>query len=175
MSEEWYYTTGGQQGGPVSTAQLKQLASSGQLSQTDTVWKQGMADWVPAGKLKGLFVATNPYTPPPSPPAPPPKQGDATVNSPNMKKQVTAISILQSSKLITALYVIVGIVYTLIGIPMILFGGKDMKIVGIIYLAGPILSGIFGFISFAIFAAIYNVLARWLGGIEVVVSDVNSK
>jgi len=67
MSEEWHYTVGGQQGGPVSTAQLKQLASSGQLSQTDMVWKQGMADWVPAGKLKGLFVAPNPYTPPPIP------------------------------------------------------------------------------------------------------------
>jgi len=92
-----------------------------------------------------------------------------------MKKQLTRISILQSSKIITALYVLFGFIYTLIGIPLIIFGGDGMMIMGIFYVAMPIVMGIFGFIFFALFAAVYNLLAKWLGGIEVVVSDIESK
>jgi hypothetical protein len=92
-----------------------------------------------------------------------------------MKKQLTRISILQSSKIITALYVLFGLIYTLIGIPLIIFGGDGMMIMGIFYVAMPIVMGIIGFIFFAIFAAVYNLLAKWLGGVEVVVSDVESK
>ena len=57
MSEQWYYARAGKQAGPVSAAELKQLASAGQLSPTDHVWKNGMAKWEPATKVKGLFSA----------------------------------------------------------------------------------------------------------------------
>lgn len=89
-----------------------------------------------------------------------------------MKKQVTRISILQSSKILTALYVLMGFIYTLIGIPMLIFGGKQLLVIGIIYLCMPLLMGILGFVFFAIFAAIYNALAKWLGGIEVEVKTI---
>jgi hypothetical protein len=89
-----------------------------------------------------------------------------------MTKQIIRISILQSSKIMTALYVLMGFLYTLIGIPMVLFGSNKFRIIGIIYLFGPIFAGIFGFIFFAIFAAIYNLLAQWLGGIEVEVKNM---
>ena len=92
-----------------------------------------------------------------------------------MKKQITRISILQSSKIIVALYVLFGFIYTLIGIPLIIFGGKEMMIMGVIYAAMPLIMGILGFIFFALFAAIYNLLAKWLGGVEVVVSDIDTK
>jgi hypothetical protein len=92
-----------------------------------------------------------------------------------MKKQITRISILQSSKILVALYVLFGFVYTLIGIPLIIFGGKEMMIMGVIYAAMPLLMGIFGFIFFALFAAVYNLLAKWLGGVEVVVSDIETE
>jgi len=91
-----------------------------------------------------------------------------------MKKQITRISILQSSKILVALYVLFGFIYTLIGIPLIIFGGKEMMIMGVIYAAMPVLMAIFGFIFFALFAAIYNLLAKWLGGVEVVVSDIKT-
>src|SRR4051795_12161894 len=52
---EWYYTSVGRQLGPVTAAQLKQAAQSGQLTPSDLVWKDGMPDWVPATKLKGIF------------------------------------------------------------------------------------------------------------------------
>jgi hypothetical protein len=92
-----------------------------------------------------------------------------------MKKQITRISILQSSKILVALYVLFGFVYTLVGIPLIIFGGKEMMIMGVIYAAMPVLMGIFGFIFFALFAAVYNLLAKWLGGVEVVVSDIETE
>lgn len=88
-----------------------------------------------------------------------------------MKKQLVRISVLQSSKIMTALYAVMGCLYTLIGIPMIIFGGKPFHIIGIIYLFGPIFAGVFGFIFFVIFAALYNALAKWLGGVEVEVKD----
>lgn len=55
MADEWYYTNDGKQLGPISAAQLKQMAVNQQLQPTDLVWKQGMATWVPAGTAKGLF------------------------------------------------------------------------------------------------------------------------
>ena len=90
-----------------------------------------------------------------------------------MKKQIIQISVLQSSKIMTALYVLMGFIYTLIAIPMIIFGTGPMRIIGVIYLFGPIFAGIFGFVFFVIFAAIYNLLAGWLGGVEVEVKDVS--
>jgi hypothetical protein len=90
-----------------------------------------------------------------------------------MKKQLIRISILQSSKIVTALYVLMGFIYTLIGIPMLIFGGEQIKVMAIIYILMPVIMAIFGFVFFALFAAIYNLLARWLGGIEVEVKTVN--
>ena len=89
-----------------------------------------------------------------------------------MKKQISRLSILQSSKIVVALYFLMGFIYTLIGIPMMIFGGKAFQIMGIIYCAMPFVLAIFGFIFFALFAWIYNVLAGFLGGIELEVKDV---
>ena len=88
-----------------------------------------------------------------------------------MKKRITRISVLQSSKIATALYALMGFIYTLIGIPMLIFGGDKLKIIGIIYILMPVVLAIFGFIFFVIFAALYNLFARWLGGMEFEVTD----
>ena len=90
-----------------------------------------------------------------------------------MKKQLIRISILQSSKIVTALYVLMGFIYTLIAIPMIIFGGENLRVMGIIYLFMPLIMAVFGFLFFVMFAAVYNVLAMWLGGFEVEVRDTN--
>ena len=73
----------------------------------------------------------------------------------------------------TALYFLMGFIYTLAGIPMVIFGGKGLHIIGIIYLFGPILFGIIGFIFFIIFGAVYNALAKWLGGVEFEVKNID--
>jgi len=92
-----------------------------------------------------------------------------------MKKQVSRISILQSSKIITALYVLMGFIYTLIGIPLFIFGGDKLKVMGVVYILMPIIMAVFGFIFFVIFASIYNLLAKGLAGIEVEVKDVTNE
>ena len=90
-----------------------------------------------------------------------------------MKKQLIGISVLQSSKIMTALYVLMGFIYTLIGIPMIIFGEGQVRLIGIIYLLMPVIMGIVGFVFFVIFAAVYNILAQWLGGVEVEVKNID--
>lgn len=77
---EWYYARGGQQGGPVSFENLRELARSGGLDPAkDLVWNSGMKDWTPSGKVDGLFASaqtpampatdvSNPYAAPQSGP-----------------------------------------------------------------------------------------------------------
>jgi len=89
-----------------------------------------------------------------------------------MKKQLISISILQSSKILTVLYFLMGFLYTLIAIPMIVFGEGQVRIIGFVYLFGPIMMAIFGFVFFVIFAALYNLLAKSLGGFEVEIKNV---
>jgi len=90
-----------------------------------------------------------------------------------MKKQLIRISVLQSSKILTAMYVLMGSIYTCIGIPMVIFCGAKLRMIGIVYTLGPIWMGLIGFIFFAIFAAIYNGLAKWLGGFEIEIKNVD--
>jgi hypothetical protein len=90
-----------------------------------------------------------------------------------MKKQLIRISILQSSKIMTALYVLMGLIYSVIAIPMIVFGNPQIRIIGVVYLFMPVLMGIIGFVFFVIFAAIYNLLAGWLGGVEIEVKNMD--
>ncbi|MCC7419296.1 MAG: DUF4339 domain-containing protein [Planctomycetaceae bacterium] len=70
-TDEWRYSTGDDnEQGPVSTAELGRLAETGQLKPDDLVWKEGMAKWVPASRVKGLkFVVAAPAAPPPMPSA----------------------------------------------------------------------------------------------------------
>ncbi|MFM7107884.1 MAG: GYF domain-containing protein [Planctomycetaceae bacterium] len=55
MADDWYYTQRNERQGPVSTAKLKSLAAEGWLTPTDLVRKEGMQNWVPASKVRGLF------------------------------------------------------------------------------------------------------------------------
>jgi hypothetical protein len=55
---QWWYAHGGEQLGPVSPADLRQLAANGSLAPTDLVWREGMPQWAPAGRVKGLFPET---------------------------------------------------------------------------------------------------------------------
>jgi hypothetical protein len=64
MADQWYYAQQGQRQGPVSEQQLKELAVSGQLKATDTVWKQGMAQWAKASQINGLLPPSDLSQPP---------------------------------------------------------------------------------------------------------------
>ena len=89
-----------------------------------------------------------------------------------MKKQIKRISVAQTSKIIAILYVVFSLLYSVIGIPMIMFGGSEMKVMGFMYLFMPILAGIFGFIFVALGCWVYNLVAGKFGGVEFEVKDI---
>jgi hypothetical protein len=78
MADQWYYSRSGQQLGPVTGSELRQLAVQGLLSPIDLIWREGLTDWLPASRIKGLFPPGPPPLPisleatqPHSPPSPP--------------------------------------------------------------------------------------------------------
>lgn len=68
-----------------------------------------------------------------------------------MKKQVKSFSILQTSKIVAILYIVFGLFYMLIGIPLFIFGKGEMRLMALIYIFMPVFMGIFGFIFMVIF------------------------
>lgn len=83
---QWYYSKNGTQLGPVAQSELISKLASGEVSPSDLVWKDGMADWIPAAQVADLRPVTSapapvstvapgspatPYSPPVSPYAPP--------------------------------------------------------------------------------------------------------
>ena len=89
-----------------------------------------------------------------------------------MKKQISRISVAQTSKVAALLYVIFSLLYTLIGILMVAFGGSPMKVVGFIYIFMPVLAGTLGYLFAALGCWLYNVVAKKVGGVEFEVTDV---
>jgi len=70
MSELWYFTCEGKQMEPVTTSELKQLASSGFLRGADMVWQESMPTWVKAESIPGLIPPTAALSAAPMEPAP---------------------------------------------------------------------------------------------------------
>jgi hypothetical protein len=71
VSNNWYYTKNGQRYGPVPDDRLRQMAATGELQPADMLWKEGMAQWVPAHAIQGLMAGapgTKAMTPQPLPP-----------------------------------------------------------------------------------------------------------
>ena len=64
---QWFYTRGGQQAGPVSLDQLRQMAASGQITPADLVWREGMANWQPMSSMPELGGAPAAPAPPAAP------------------------------------------------------------------------------------------------------------
>ena len=61
---DWYFIRSGEKVGPINTQQLIALARAKKLLGDDLVWYEGLSDWTPASKIKGLL----PSEPPPIPP-----------------------------------------------------------------------------------------------------------
>ncbi len=65
VQEQWFYTHGGKQFGPVTLADLKNLTTSGQVLPTDLVWTAKLGNWAGANTIKGLCPDLPPAPPPP--------------------------------------------------------------------------------------------------------------
>lgn len=58
---DWFLVVKGEHLGPVTWAELEEFAKLGGLHpRTDMVWKAGMANWVAAGEIDGLFERRTP-------------------------------------------------------------------------------------------------------------------
>jgi len=93
-----------------------------------------------------------------------------------MKKQLTYITPLRAGIVLGALYACLALII----VPFLLIGtflasrGAASSIIAGIFLAvfAPVLYAGLGFIAGVIMAALYNLIARWTGGIEFEVRDV---
>ncbi len=81
-----------------------------------------------------------------------------------MKKQLTHISVHQTSKVFAILYFIL---FALFAIPMGIFTALTVGVQeGLLFFAFPFLYGVFMYIMFAILAFFYNLVASSFGGVE---------
>jgi hypothetical protein len=76
-AEVWHVSLNGQQSPALQLAQVQQYIQSGQVTAATSVWKTGMASWMPAGQVPELagLLGGGPSAPPPmpgGPPGPPP-------------------------------------------------------------------------------------------------------
>lgn len=55
IPNQWYYVKNNERCGPVEPVRLKQLADAGEIRRDSLVWRAGMADWVEAEQVRGLF------------------------------------------------------------------------------------------------------------------------
>jgi hypothetical protein len=51
---QWYYSKNGTQLGPVEQGELVARMATGEVTASDLVWREGMADWTPSGQISGL-------------------------------------------------------------------------------------------------------------------------
>ncbi|WP_084398619.1 DUF4339 domain-containing protein [Henriciella aquimarina] len=57
----WHIARGSAKTGPISEDKMARLIEAGRLRPTDQVWRAGMPEWKPAGKVEGLFAPPNSF------------------------------------------------------------------------------------------------------------------
>lgn len=57
---QWYYSSEGNQHGPVSQGELSSLIQSGAVRPSDLVWQEGMAEWQPVASIAAFSSAPPP-------------------------------------------------------------------------------------------------------------------
>ncbi|MFR9534800.1 MAG: SPFH domain-containing protein [Rikenellaceae bacterium] len=73
LQSQFHIYVNNQQFGPMTINDIKPHVLTGQVTKETLVWKEGMANWAPAGQVAELSVLFNPgpAVPPPVPPMPP--------------------------------------------------------------------------------------------------------
>jgi len=138
---QWYYSKNGTQLGPVAQGELLAKLASGEVSPADLVWKDGMADWIPASQVSELkqtgtipaapappvqtsTVSDTPYVPPVSNPVPQPYPYSPAPGS----GKATASMVLGIVAVVTGLCACYGLVIAVTcGILAVIFGGQVKK------------------------------------------------
>jgi hypothetical protein len=88
---------------------------------------------------------------------------------------IRAVGVLSAAKMLGAIYGALGLIFApiflLIGMAGMMAGGREAVfggVTGVVFaVLLPVLYGAMGFVIGAIGALLYNLFARWVGGIEV--------
>ncbi len=84
-----------------------------------------------------------------------------------MSQQIRRFGIGQTAKVVGVIYAVMGLVFVPVFFLAAMFAPKETGLGTGFALALPILYGVAGFIFTAIGCAIYNLVAGWVGGVEV--------
>jgi hypothetical protein len=89
-----------------------------------------------------------------------------------MKKlKITKVNVLKVAFFLAVLYSILSaIIFFIIGIFGIAFQGEPIGLLLTILM--PLLYGFFGFVGGLIMGSMYNLVSKWIGGIEVEVEEI---
>jgi hypothetical protein len=107
MNVQWYFSHDGDKAGPYSGRQLMELAATGAILPTDTIWKEGIEQGMPAQNVRNLFTPAQADTSPastgavpgnrpvtssePAPSCPP--SGPSQVDSPRAEAPDTLVTV----------------------------------------------------------------------------------
>ena len=162
-NDQWLYSTNDDdQKGPVSAKELQRLAESGELRPGDLVWKEGMDEWVPANRLKGMTFSV--ASPEPSASRPPKgfdKEALKSTFEDAQKKADEAAGVLwfldlKFSRFVSATIIrVVWSVYLLLGTL-----GLALTVVGSIFrypIFEALLWSVLGILGFAFFTLMFRV------------------
>ena len=83
-----------------------------------------------------------------------------------MLKRIVRVSPVQAGKVIAVFYAVMSIPFVLIMVVISLVGKTPLGPSVLFMLLFPVLYLVFGFIFTVIAAWLYNVIAKWTGGIE---------
>jgi hypothetical protein len=88
-----------------------------------------------------------------------------------MPQQIRRFGVVQTAKVVAVLYALMGLLFAPLVLLTTLFTPRESGLGPGFALALPVLYGLVGFVFTAIACAIYNLVAGWVGGIEVELDD----
>lgn len=89
-----------------------------------------------------------------------------------MRKRITRIAPVQAGKVSAVLYGLISLPFALIMALTIMASPARNNVSMVLIIAMPVLYVLFGFLFSALTAWLYNVAAKWTGGIEFVTEEM---
>ncbi len=90
-----------------------------------------------------------------------------------MKKRLTYVSPLQLGIVLAVLYGIIALILVPFLLLGAIFGAKGGLVGGVFAIFIPVIYAIVGFIGGVITAFVYNLVAKWTGGVEFTTADAS--
>ncbi|MEI6674881.1 MAG: DUF4339 domain-containing protein [Verrucomicrobiota bacterium] len=160
---QWYYSKNGTQLGPVEQGELLARIATGEVTASDLVWRDGMADWVASGLVQELRAGVAGARPPltltdgteVSPYAPPTAMGPAALYAPPVPSngKATASMVLGIISTVFGLCTCYGAVIAIpCGILAIVFGTQVKQAASL----DPVLAGELGKVK-------AGIITGWIG------------